>query len=181
VSEGLSAALEAQHKLQNEDWGTTPIKVRIGIHTGEAQQRGNDYRGYLTLARVQRVMLAAHGGQILLSNPTAELVRSQLPDGIQLRDMKVNRLEGWSTDEHLWQVVAPSLQQEFPPLSTLRSAPNNLPVQMTSFIGREHEIATVKQALATSRLVTLTGSGGTGKTRLSIQIAVRHEALSNNT
>jgi predicted ATPase len=85
--------------------------------------------------------------------------------------MKENRLKGWSTSEHLWQVVADGLQQEFPQLSTLYSAPNNLPIQMTSFIGREHEIAEVKHALAKTRLVTLTGSGGTGKTRLSLQVA----------
>ena len=171
AKDGLNAALEAQQILEMEDWDETPIKVRMGIHTGEAEKRENDYRGYLSLARVQRVMSAAHGGQVLLSNPTAELIRNQLPDGVTLRDMKENRLKGWSTSEHLWQVVAVGLQQEFPALSTLSSAPNNLPVQMTSFIGREHEIAEVKQALTKTRLVTLTGSGGTGKTRLSLQVA----------
>ena len=168
---GINAAMDAQRQLQIENWGATPIKVRIGIHTGEAELRKNDYRGYLTLAHVQQVMSAAHGGQILLSNATAELLRNQVPEDVILRDMKENRLKGWSTAEHLWQVVAVGLQQEFPPLSTLISAPNNLPIQITSFVGREHEIAEVKQALATTRLVTLTGSGGTGKTRLSIRVA----------
>ena len=147
------------------------LKVRMGIHTGEAEIRGNDYRGYLTLARVQRMMSTAHGGQILLSNAAAELICNRLPDNVNLRDMKENRLKGWSPAEHLWQVVAMGLQQNFPPLSTLSSTPNNLPIQMTSFVGREHEMTEIKQALAKSRLVTLTGSGGTGKTRLSVQVA----------
>ena len=170
--DGVKAAIDAQRRLQNENWGAIPIKVRMGIHTGEAELRENDYRGYLTLARVQRVMSAAHGAQILLSNAAAELLRNQLPGDVTLRDMKENRLKDWSTAEHLWQVVAASLQQEFPPLSTLHSAPNNLPVQMTSLIGREHEITEVRQALAKTRLMTLIGSGGTGKTRLSIHVAM---------
>jgi predicted ATPase len=170
--DALHAAVDSQRRLQNRNWAGTPIKVRMGIHTGEAETHQNDYRGYLTLARVQRVMSAAHGGQVLLSNATAELMRDQLPEGVTLRDMKENRLKGWTTTEHLWQVVSTELQQDFPPLSTLNSIPNNLPVQVTSFVGRENEIAEVKQSLATSRLVTLTGSGGTGKTRLSLQVAV---------
>lgn len=169
--DGVNAAINAQRQLQNENWGETPIKVRMGIHTGEAEKRRNDYRGYLTLARVQRVMSAAYGEQALLSNATAELIHGQLPEGITLRDMKENRLKGWTTPEHLWQVVAADLQQDFPPLSTLNSAPNNLPIQVTSFVGRENEIAELKQSLTKTRLVTLTGSGGTGKTRLSLQVA----------
>ncbi len=171
ASDGLNAAIDAQRQLQNENWGEMPIKVRMGIHTGEAEKRENDYRGYLTLARVQRVMSAGHGGQILLSNTTAELIRGQLPERVTLRDMKENLLKGWTTSEHLWQVVATDLWQDFPSLSTLNIIPNNLPVQMTSFVGRELEIAEVKQSLAKTRLVTLTGSGGTGKTRLSLQVA----------
>ena len=171
ASQGLLAAIDSQRKLQAEAWGETPIRVRMGIHTGEAELRENDYRGYLTLARVQRVMSAAHGEQVLLSNTTAELIRGQLPAGVILRDMKENLLKGWSTSEHLWQVVAPDLRHDFPSLSTLNIIPNNLPVQMTSFVGREGEIAEVKQFLEKTRLVTLTGSGGTGKTRLSLQAA----------
>lgn len=169
--DGLNAAINAQRQLQNENWGETPIKVRMGIHTGEAEKRENDYRGYLTLARVQRVMSAAYGGQALLSNATVELIRGQLPDGVTLRDMKENRFKGWTTPEHLWQVVAVDLQQNFPPLSTLNSTPNNLPIQVTSFIGREYEIAELKQTFTKTRLITLTGSGGTGKTRLTLQVA----------
>ena len=169
--EGLNAAVDAQRKLQLENWGETPIKVRMGIHTGEAEKRDDDYRGYLTLARVQRVMSAGHGGQVLLSNTTAELIRDQLPDGVSFRDMKENRLKGWVISEHLWQVVAKGLQQDFPPLSTLNIIPTNLPLQLTSFVGRDLEIAEIKEVLTNTRLVTLTGSGGTGKTRLSLQVA----------
>ena len=169
--EGLLAAIDAQRKLQAEAWAETPIRVRMGIHAGEAEIRETDYRGYLTLARVQRIMSAAYGEQILLSNTTAELIRAELPEGISLRDMKENLLKGWSTSEHLWQVVTPDLRHDFPSLSTLNIIPNNLPVQMTSFVGREGEIAEIKQLLDKTRLVTLTGSGGTGKTRLSLQVA----------
>ena len=169
--EGINAAIDAQRQLQNENWGETPIKVRMGIHTGEAEQRENDYRGYLTLARVQRVMSAAYGGQVLLSHITAELIRDQLPESVTLRDMKENRLKGWTTSEHLWQVVTTDIEQDFPPLSTLNYIPNNLPVQMTSFVGRGQEIAEINQSFMKTRLVTLTGSGGTGKTRLSLQVA----------
>jgi predicted ATPase/class 3 adenylate cyclase len=171
VKDGLKAALDGQRKLQIEDWAQTPIKVRMGLHTGAAENNGSDYRGYLTMARVQRVMSTAYGGQILLSNASAELIRGELPEDITLRDMGENRLKGLLNPEHLWQVVVPDLQQHFPPLQTLNSIPNNLPIQLTSFIGREKEIAEIKQALTAHHLVTLTGSGGTGKTRLCLQVA----------
>src|SRR6185436_2594419 len=169
--DGLNAAIEAQRQLQKENWVATPVSVRMGLHTGEAEKRENDYRGYLTLARVQRVMSTAHGGQILLSNTSADLIQDQLPDDVSLRDMQENLLKGWTSPEHLWQVVASDVRQDFPPLSTRNANPNNLPMQMTSFVGREQQIAEVTRSLAKSRLVTLTGSGGTGKTRLSLQVA----------
>ena len=167
AGDAVRAAVKSQTDLTNENWGETTVKVRMGIHTGEAEVRENDYRGYLTLARVQRVMSAAYGGQILLSHITAELIRDQLPESVTLRDMKENRLKGWTTSEHLWQVVATGLRQDFPPLSTINIIPNNLPIQATSFVGRAQEIAEIKQSLTKTRLLTLTGSGGTGKTRLS--------------
>jgi predicted ATPase/class 3 adenylate cyclase len=171
----LIAALEAQRGLQHETWQPAPVRVRMGLHTGAAQagaieDRAGGYVGYLTLTRVQRVMSAAHGGQMLLSNPTAELVRGELPADVTLRDMGEHRLKGLLNPEHLWQLAASDLRQEFPPLQSLNAIPNNLPVQLTSFIGREREIAEVKQELMKHRLVTLTGSGGTGKTRLSLQV-----------
>jgi len=169
--DGLNAAIEAQRQLQKENWVATPVSVRMGLHTGEAEKRENDYRGYLTLARVQRVMSTAHGGQILLSNTSADLIQDQLPDDVSLRDMQENLLKGWTSPEHLWQVVASDVRQDFPALSTRNANPNNLPMQMTSFVGREQQIAEVTGSLAKTRLVTLTGSGGTGKTRLSLQVA----------
>jgi predicted ATPase/class 3 adenylate cyclase len=171
VKDGLNAALDAQRKLQAEAWDKTPVKVRMGLHTGAAELEEAGYRGYLTMARVQRVMSTAYGGQILLSNASAELIRGELPDGITLRDMQENRLKGLLNPEHLWQVVVADLPQDFPPLATLNNIPNNLPIQLTSFVGREKEIAEIKEQLSTTRLLTLTGSGGAGKTRLSLQVA----------
>jgi predicted ATPase/class 3 adenylate cyclase len=171
VKDGLDAALDAQRKLQAEAWDKTPIRVRMGLHTGAAELHGSDYRGYLTMARVQRVMSTANGRQILISNASAELIRGEFPEGITLRDMKENRLKGLLNPEHLWQVITADLPQDFPPLETLNNIPNNLPIQVTSFVGREKEITEVKQLLSTTRLLTLTGSGGAGKTRLSLYVA----------
>ena len=177
ASDGLNAAIAAQQKLQNEIWGETLIKVRMGLHTGLAEIRGTDYRGYLTLAKVQRVMSVAYGGQVLLSNASTESIYNGLPEGITLRDMKDHRLKGLSDPEHLWQMVAPDLQQNFPPLQSLTEIPNNLPTQLTSFVGRETELAEVKKLLQDVHILTLIGPGGTGKTRLSIQSA--SELLTN--
>ena len=112
----------------------------MGLHTGSAELIGSDYRGYLTMAKVQRVMSVAYGGQVLLSNTSAELLHNELPSGVTLRDMKEHRLKGLPEPERLWQIVAPGLQQDFPPLQSLTEIPNNLPMQLTSFIGREKEI-----------------------------------------
>jgi predicted ATPase/class 3 adenylate cyclase/Tfp pilus assembly protein PilF len=182
ASDALRAALVAQHDLQHETWNPAPIKVRMGLHTGAAQagaieERAGGYVGYLTLTRVQRVMSVAYGEQVLLSNSTAELVRGDLPADVALRDMGEHRLKGLEHFEHIWQLVAPYVRQDFPPLQSLNVIPNNLPEQLTSFIGREKELARVQEKLAESRLVTLTGSGGVGKTRLSIQAA--HDCLSD--
>jgi predicted ATPase/class 3 adenylate cyclase len=169
--DGLNAAVEGQRGLQKENWGETPIKVRMGLHTGAAELYGTDYRGYLTMAKVQRIMSIAYGCQALVSNASAELLHGELSKGITLRDLKEHRLKGLPGPEHLWQMVAPDLQQDFPPLQSLKGIPNNLPVQLTSFIGRKKEVEQVKKRLEKNRLVTLTGSGGIGKTRLSIQVA----------
>ena len=172
ASDGLIAAIDAQRKLQTEDWEEMPIKVRMGIHTGKAEiQEDDEYHGYLTMSKVQRVTSVAYGGQVLLSNATAELLHGELPKDIVLRDMKEHRLKGLLDPERLWQVIAPDLRQDFPPLQSLKETPNNLPVQLTSFIGREKEVGQIKNRLGKNRLVTLTGSGGIGKTRLSIQVA----------
>ncbi len=175
ASDAIAAALDAQQRLQAENWGQTPIKVRMGINTGSAQAGANadgsgGYTGYSTLVRTQRVMSTAYGEQILISNTSAGLLLGELPAGVTLRDMKEHRLKGLLNPEHLWQAVAPGLAQDFPALQTLNSIPNNLPIQVTSFIGRENEIAEIKNLVDHNRLVTLTGSGGVGKTRHSLQV-----------
>jgi predicted ATPase/class 3 adenylate cyclase len=172
AGDAVRAAAKAQMNLGREDWGSAVIKVRIGIQTGEAElQENGEYHGYLTLSRVQRMMSAAHGGQVLISLATEELVREELPEGVTLRDMGERRLKDLIFPEHIFQLVIPGLPDEFPPLKTLDAYRHNLPAQMTSFIGREKDIAEVRSALVEHRLVTLTGSGGTGKTRLSLQVA----------
>ena len=172
AGDALRAAVKSQNDLLTEKWGETPIKVRMGIHTGKAEiQEGGQYVGYLTMSRVQRVMSVAYGGQILISSTSGELVRGELPEGISLLDMKEHRLKGLLNPEHLWQAVSPDLPRDFPPLQSLNEIPNNLPIQLTSFIGREKEIAELIRELNDHHIVTLTGSGGTGKTRLSLEVA----------
>lgn len=176
AADALNPAIEAQRSLLQEPWHPAPVKVRIGLHTGAAQTRGLDtvsggYEGYSTLARTNRVMAIAHGGQILLSNPTAELVRAELPPGVTLRDLGLHRLKGVPLPEHLWQPLASDLEEDFPPLQSLIAAPHNLPAQLTSFVGRQREIEKITQLIANNRLVTLTGAGGSGKTRLALQAA----------
>lgn len=173
--DALNAAIAAQQALHNEAWSPAPIKVRMGIHTGTARLNDTSaptvYSGYATIAATQRVMSAGHGGQILISGVTHELVRDSLPVNTELIDLGEKRLKDLLRPEHLYQLNIAGLPATFPPLKTLDSFPNNLPIQLTSFIGRENEIAEVKQELELHRLVTLTGSGGTGKTRLSLQVA----------
>ena len=177
AGEALSAAREAQRKLQHESWSPAPINVRMGIHTGSAQLRddpqwqGASYEGYGTLALTQRVMSVGHGGQILLSQTTRDLVKDRLPDGTELRDMGEHRLKDIVRPEHIYQVAAPDLLSEFPPLTTLETFNHNLPAQLTSFIGREREIAEAQELFASTRILTFIGPGGTGKTRLCLQVA----------
>jgi predicted ATPase len=150
----------------------------MGIHTGAAQLvtgqgLGVDYSGYLTLTRAQRVMSVAHGGQVLLSGASAELVRDDLPTGGALKDLGEHRLKGLVNLERLWQLIAPDLQAEFPALHSLNSIPNNLPAQTTTLVGREAELADIVKRLSSegARLLTLTGPGGIGKTRIALQSA----------
>ncbi len=174
AAEALGAAVDAQRALHSEPWAPAPVKVRMGLHTGRADYRGDDhYDGYLTLSHVQRLMSAAHGGQVLLSLATAQLVIDELPAGISLRDMGERRLKDVVRAERIYQVVVPDLPADFPPIRTLDAHRHNLPAQITSFVGREKEMAELKRLLAAHRLVTLTGSGGAGKTRLSIEAAAQ--------
>ncbi len=167
--DALAAALEAQRRLHAEDWGDTAIKVRIALHTGAAESRDGDYFGP-PLNRVARLLAAGHGGQTLLSAATDELVRDHLLDGAELRDMGEWQLKDITRPEHIYQLMVPDLPSEFSPLRTLDALRTNLPAQLTSFIGRKKEIAAIKQLVANNRLTTLIGPGGTGKTRLSLEI-----------
>ncbi len=167
----IEAAVAAQRLLRDERWQEIEaIKVRMGLHTGSAESRDGDYFGPV-LNRVSRLLAAAHGGQVLLTLATEELVRDHLPEGVSLRDLGERRLRDLNRPERVFQVIAADLPSEFPPLRSLEIFPNNLPVQLTSFIGREKEMNEVKRLLGTTHLLTLTGTGGTGKTRLSMQVA----------
>ncbi|HEX9019027.1 MAG TPA: adenylate/guanylate cyclase domain-containing protein [Anaerolineaceae bacterium] len=177
TSEGLCAALAAQRGLRDAHWGPSgPLKVRMGLHTGPAElSDGKDaaYQVGHTLNRTARVMSAGHGGQVLLSQEAADLVERELPAGVSLLDLGQHHLKGMQRLEHLYQVVAEDLPHHFPPLASGVSYPHNLPVQLTSFIGREKEVAALEELFLArkARLVTLTGSGGTGKTRLALKTA----------
>ena len=170
----LAAAGAAQQALAAEPWPATigPLCVRMALHTGTTDERADDYVGPV-LNRVARLLSAGHGGQILLSAATYELVRDTLPAGAVLRDLGAHRLKDLVRPEHVWQMVVPGLPTEFPPLRTLDARPNNLPAQPNACIGREAELATVAGRLRQPavRLLTLTGPGGVGKTRLALQLA----------
>lgn len=176
AEQAVRAAVAAQFALQNQPSGswdrTGPLRVRMGIHVGPAEWRGNDYAVAHTLNRTARIMSAGHGQQVLVSAAVAELVRDA-HFAFSLRDLGQHRLKGLSQAEHLYQVVVSDLPADFPPLRTLDARPNNLPLQPTPLVGREREVAAVCELLLRTdmRLVSLTGPGGTGKTRLSVQVA----------
>ncbi len=171
--QAVEAARAAQCAMAQEPWPeTTVLRVRIALHTGTAEERGGDYFGP-ALNRVARLMAAGHGGQILLSGATQELTRDTLPPAVSLLALGDHRLKDLGRPEMVFQLLHPSLPAVFPPLRTLDNPdlPNNLPQQATSFIGREKEVAAVKTLLGKTRLLTLTGAGGSGKSRLSLQAA----------
>jgi predicted ATPase/class 3 adenylate cyclase len=170
---GIRAALAAQQALLTAKWDELEpynLRIRIGLHTGEAEERAGDYYGP-TLNRAARLMSVAYGGQTLLSTTTADLVRDQLPDELSIRDLGEHRLKDLVRSEHIYQLNHPALPSDFPPLRSIDAFPNNLPVQLTTFIGREREIEDAKDRLNSARLLTLIGPGGTGKTRLALQLA----------
>ena len=170
----LAAAIAGQRALLGEPWpDTCPIRVRMGLHSGDAQTRATDYFGR-AVNRAARIMAAGHGGQILMSASTAALIGERLPDGADLADLGDHRLKDLDRAERLLQVLHPDLPRDFPPLATLNRRPNNLPTQASGFIGRERELADIRGRLEDDavRLLTLTGPGGTGKTRLAVRAAV---------
>lgn len=170
ASDAIECALDLQRAFGSQDWGDGPeLRIRIALHTGDAQLRDEaNYFGQ-TVNRCARLRAIAHGGQILLSRSTYELVADRLPAGARVKDLGVHRLKDLARPEHVWQLSHPDLQEDFPPPRSLEVLPNNLPIQLTTFIGREVEIEKVHALLRTSRIVTLTGAGGVGKTRLALQ------------
>jgi predicted ATPase/class 3 adenylate cyclase len=166
----VKAAVAAQRGLAAHRWSDAPVRVRIGLHTGEGVVGGDDYVG-MDVNRAARISAAGHGGQVLLSEATRGLVEHSLPEHVQLRALGAHRLKDISHPEHLFDLVIADLSADFPPLSTLDLRPNNLPLQLTSFVGREREIEEVRSLLLGTRLLTMTGPGGAGKTRLALQVA----------
>jgi predicted ATPase/class 3 adenylate cyclase len=168
---GIQATVAAQRALAANAWpdGVT-VRVRMGLHTGVGKLGGENYVG-LDVHRAARIAAAGHGGQVVLSDTTSSLAGAGLPVGISLRPLGAHRLKDLANPERLFQLVIPDLPSDFPAPRSLDARANNLPVQLTSFVGRDEEIAEVGRLLDRSRLVTLTGPGGTGKTRLALQVA----------
>src|ERR1700675_446820 len=167
----LRAAVAAQRALfaAPETTGRR-VEARMGIHTGEGQLGGASYVG-IDVHRAARIASAGHGGQVLLSDATRGLVESQLPDGVTVRDLGSHRLKDLRRPEHLYDLLIAGIRTDFPALRSMRARPTNLPLQLTSFIGRHDEVSAVVAQLEVSRLVTLTGTGGAGKTRLAVEAA----------
>ncbi len=169
----VQAALLGQQAMGAQDWPTSrPIRVRMGLHTGTCEERDGDYFGP-TVNRAARLEAVAHGGQILLSGVTAELVSDELPVGASLRDLGLHRLKDLGRAEHVFQLDHGSIDVAFPPLSSLDNPelPNNLPSVVNAFVGRARELSEVGDLIRSSRIVTLAGAGGSGKTRLALQAA----------
>ena len=172
ADDALRAAADAQRALGAADWhGGMPVRVRMGLHTGEPELRGENYVG-VDLSRVARIAAAGHGGQILASEAT----RAQAPDAmapVRFVDLGQHRMKDLVAPEHLFQVMVPGLLAEFPPIRTIDTRPKLIPAQVSSFIGRQRELNAVLTLIADHRLVTLSGPGGSGKTRLAIAAADR--------
>jgi hypothetical protein len=170
AGEAVAAALAARCGVAPQDWPQAlSLRVRMGLHTGEAEERGGDYFG-AEVSRAARSMAIAHGGQFVCSQQTADLGRGYLPGGVSLADLGVHRLRDLSEPLRVFQVVGDGLPSSVPPLS-LDAFPGNLPLQVSTFIGRDMELAGVAKALGEGRVVTLTGVGGVGKTRVALRAA----------
>jgi len=174
-TEAVAAAADAQRAVANASWPPgIAVRVRMGLHTGEVRpasaEAGTDYVGF-EVHRAARIAAAGHGGQVLVSDTTESLVRDGLPPGLELRDLGEHRFKDLVRPQRIFQLVIDGLANAFPPLRSLDATPNNLPTQTTSFVGREREVAAALGLLTSGRLVTLTGPGGSGKTRLALHVA----------
>jgi class 3 adenylate cyclase len=166
----IDAAAAIQRRLADRRF-PAPVRVRMGLHTGLGQLVGGDYVG-IDVHRAARIAAAGHGGQILMSEATRGLVASQVPASLSLLDLGPHRLKDLTHTQRLYQLAIDGLPSKFPPPRSLDARPNNLPVQLTPFIGRQDQIAAIKRRLLNgARLLTLTGPGGSGKTRLAIEVA----------
>ena len=173
-SEAVAAALDAQCALVGQEWAEIGgLRVRMGLHTGEVEQEGGDYVG-IALSAVSRLMAAAHGGQIVVSGSTVDLAGHHLPDGVSLVDLGEHQLRGLVEPHRIYQINHSALPKDFPPLRLVGPVVGTLPVELTSFVGRDDEIRRVGELLSAARLVTLTGIGGAGKTRLALKVADEH-------
>jgi class 3 adenylate cyclase len=172
AGDAVTAAIAIKQALAEENWRTpSSLRARIGLHTSEAVIVDDSGYASLPINRCSRLMSAAHGGQIVLSGATEALVRDQLPDRMQLIDLGEHRLRDLGRPMHVFQLGREDKAEEFPPLRGLGAFPGNLPAQVSSFIGRQAEMVRVAAALGESRVVTITGVGGVGKTRLAVQVA----------
>jgi predicted ATPase/class 3 adenylate cyclase len=170
--DALEACLDAQYALAREPWpeSTGPLRVRMGVHAGEAELRDGDYYGS-SLNRAARLMAVGHGGQVLVSESVEPLVRDALPVEATLVDLGVHRLRDLADAQRVFQLAHPDIAREFAPLRSLDALPGNLPRQVTTFVGRERELEALSKLVCDRPLVTLTGVGGVGKTRLALQVA----------
>jgi predicted ATPase/class 3 adenylate cyclase len=173
ASDAAATAIDAQRALLAEDFSAIDgLLVRMALHTGTANERDGDYFGQ-AVNRVARLLAIGHGGQVLVSATTADLLQGEMPTGSSLRDLGARALKDLARPERVYQVVAPDLRTTFPELRSLDALPNNLPLQLTSFVGRERDVAEIEKLLQANRLVTLVGSGGAGKTRAAIEAGAR--------
>ena len=178
ATDAVTASLAVQRGMGLESWvQTNPLRVRIGVHAGQADQRDGDFFGP-TVNRTARIMAAGHGGQVLLSGAAAALVADGLPDGASLADLGEHRLKDLDRPEHVYQLRHPDLAASFPPLATVRQATATLPARVAEIVGRATELANIESLLSdrSNRLVTLTGPGGTGKTTLAVRVAETMES-----
>ena len=168
--DAVNAAIKSQIKLNTTDWGGSEIKVRMGIHSGDAEFVNQDYSGYVTLSRSQRIMSVAHGGQILITQEIYDSIKEDPEIKVSFKDFGERKMKDILLPEHVYQIVSANIPSEFPPLKSQDARQNNLPSSLTEFIGRRKEINEIKQLFPKIRLLSLIGAGGTGKTRLAIQL-----------